>query len=114
WVSIGSSVGWVVALALMTTATTALPLIVGGGLIGLIWPIYAVTLVSYRLSLAPDELQGRVNSSFRFLTYGSESLGVFVGGLLLVPLGPRLELGLICAGLALCVIVVSFTRLRRA
>jgi MFS family permease len=113
-VIIGSVIAWTLSILLCALATTAWPLIIGLAIVGLMWPIYAVTLVSYRLSLVPDTLQGRVNSSFRLLTYGIESVGAFVAGLLLVPLGPRLELGLITAGLALCVIVVSFTPIRQA
>lgn len=113
-VIIGSVIAWTLGILLCVLATSAWLLIIGRAIVGLVWPIYAVTLVSYRLSLVPDSLQGRVNSSFRLLTYGIESLGAFVAGLLLVPLGPRLELGLITAGLALCVLVVSFTPLRKA
>jgi len=86
---------------------------VGVGLSSLMWPIYGVTLVSYRLSLTPDSLRGRVNSAFRFLSYGSEPLGAALGGVLLVPFGPRVELALIAAGLALCSLVVSCTALRK-
>lgn len=111
---IGSVLVWSVALVVATLASAAIPLIISRVLVGLIWPIYGVAVVSYRLSLAPDELQGRVNSSFRLLTYGIESVGAAVGGLLLVPLGPRLSLGLVAGGLALSAIVASCTQLRRA
>ncbi len=111
---IGSVLVWSIALVVATLASAAFPLIISGMLVGLIWPIYGVAVVSYRLSLAPDELQGRVNSSFRLLTYGIESVGAAVGGLLLVPLGPRLSLGLVAGGLALSAIVASCTQLRRA
>jgi len=88
-------------------------LAVGIGVLALMWPIYGVILVSYRLSLTPDSLQGRVNSAFRFLSYGSEPLGAALGGVLLVPLGPRVVLALIAAGLALSSFVVSCTALRK-
>ena len=80
---------------------------------GLLWPIYGVTLVSYRLEVTPDALQGRVNSAFRFLSYGAEPLGAALGGVLLAALGPRPVLGLIAAGLALCALVVLGTELRK-
>jgi MFS family permease len=111
---IGSVLVWSIALVVAALASSAFPLIISRVLVGLIWPIYGVAVVSYRLSLAPDELQGRVNSSFRLLTYGIESVGAAVGGLLLGPLGPRLSLGLVTGGLALSAIVASCTQLRRA
>ncbi|WP_207229322.1 MFS transporter [Ktedonosporobacter rubrisoli] len=111
---IGSVIVWSLATLLCTLATSAPLLIIGRGLVGLIWPLYAVALVSYRLSITPDELQGRVNSSFRVLTYGIEAIGSALGGLLLAMLDPRIELGLISGGLALSAIIVVFTHLRRA
>jgi MFS family permease len=111
---IGSVLLWTIALIVATLATSAIPLMISRALVGLIWPIYSVAVVSYRLSLAPDELQGRVNSSFRLLTFGIESIGAAGGGVLLVPLGPQLSLGLVAIGLALSTIAASCTQLRSA
>jgi predicted MFS family arabinose efflux permease len=111
---IGSVIVWSIATLLLAFAPSALLLAVGVGLTSLMWPIYGVVLVSYRLSLTPDHLQGRVNSAFRFLSYGSEPLGAALGGVLLVPLGPRVVLALISAGLVLSSLVVSCTALRKA
>jgi MFS family permease len=111
---IGSVIVWGIATLLLALASSPLLLAVGVGVTSLMWPIYGVILVSYRLSITPDYLQGRVNSAFRFLSYGSEPLGAALGGLLLVPLGPRLVLTLIAAGLVLSSVVVSCTALRKA
>jgi predicted MFS family arabinose efflux permease len=46
-------------------------------------PIYNVVSVGYRLALIPDELQGRVNSSFRLLAFGFQPLGAALTGLAL-------------------------------
>ncbi len=46
-------------------------------------PIYNVVQMSYRLSLIPDELQGRVNSVFRLLAFGFQPLGWVVTGVLI-------------------------------
>src|SRR5207253_2707655 len=83
---------WSVAVALLALASWTPLLIVGNGLISLLWPIYGVAVVSYRLKSTPDALQGRVNSAFRFLTYGSEPLGAAVGGLLLTFFDARIVL----------------------
>jgi MFS family permease len=111
---IGSVIVWGIATLLLAYASSPFVLAVGLGVTSLMWPIYGVVLVSYRLSLTPDHLQGRVNSAFRFLSYGSEPLGAALGGVLLVPLGPRLVLALIATGLVLSSLVVSCTALRKA
>jgi MFS family permease len=51
-------------------------------------PIYNVVQFSYRLSLIPDELQGRVNSTFRLLAFGFQPLGAALCGLMIERLGP--------------------------
>lgn len=113
-ISIGSVILWAGAALVLALAPSAPLLIVGIGVIGLLWPIYGVTLVTYRLSITPEHLQGRVNSAFRFLSYGSEPLGAAVGGLLLAPLGGQVVLFLIAGGLALSGLGVFFTSLRKA
>ena len=110
---IGSVLLWALAVLALVVAPSAVWLVPGYGLVSLLWPIYGVTLVSYRLELTPDALQGRVNSAFRFLSYGAEPLGAALGGVLLAALGPRPVLGLIAAGLALCGLVALGTELRK-
>lgn len=51
-------------------------------------PIYVTTHFSYRLVLIPDALQGRVNSVFRLVTFGSQMLGFALTGALLQRFGP--------------------------
>lgn len=46
-------------------------------------PVYNVVQFSYRLALIPDELQGRVNSSFRMIAFGFMPLGQTLVGFLL-------------------------------
>lgn len=110
----GSVIVWAAAALMLALAPSATLLIVGIGVTGLLWPIYGVTLVTYRLSITPEHLQGRVNSAFRFLSYGSEPLGAAVGGLLLAPLGGQTVLFLIAGGLALSGFGAFFTQLRKA
>src|SRR6185437_11778909 len=54
--------------------------IAGGS--SLLGPVYNVVQFSYRLSIIPDELQGRVNSVFRLLAFGFIPLGAALSGLL--------------------------------
>jgi len=46
-------------------------------------PIYNVVQFSYRLSLIPDALQGRVNSTFRLIAFGLMPVGAAISGFLL-------------------------------
>lgn len=51
--------------------------------------IWVITLISYRLKLIPDELQGRVNASIRFLNYAVAPLALATSGLLLEKFGAK-------------------------
>lgn len=51
-------------------------------------PIYVTTHFSYRLVLIPDALQGRVNSAFRLVTFGTGMIGFALTGALLQWVGP--------------------------
>ncbi len=46
-------------------------------------PVYNVVQFSYRLSIIPDELQGRVNSVFRLFAFGFQPLGWALTGVLI-------------------------------
>ena len=50
-------------------------------------PIYSVAVLSYRLALIPDALQGRVNSAVRLVAFGGIPLGSVSGGFLLEQIG---------------------------
>lgn len=73
---------WAISAFMMAFAGHALVLALGLALSQLIWPLYAVAVVSYRLEQTPDQLHGRVISSFRMLSYGAEPLGLALGGML--------------------------------
>lgn len=87
--ALGSVFLWAVAAAMMASAPSIILLTAGLLITNLLWPIFAVSLVTYRLSATPDHLQGRVNSAFRTLSFGVEPLGLALGGVLIASLGPR-------------------------
>ncbi|MEV7508678.1 MFS transporter [Streptomyces sp. NPDC091201] len=87
--ALGSVALWAVAAAMMAAAPSLLLLATGLLITNLLWPIFAVSLVTYRLSATPDHLQGRVNSAFRTLSFGVEPLGLAIGGVLIASQGPR-------------------------
>lgn len=98
---------------ILAAAIAPIMLIIGLASIAIAIPVISVTQVSYRLSLIPDKLQGRVNSVFRLLFFGGQPVGIALGGLLMGPLGPRFEYWLIAIGLAVTAFIVSFTAIRK-
>lgn len=83
------AITWVLALLFPLYAVAPLFLWLGviAALTYMTSPIYNVVQFSYRLALIPDELQGRVNSTFRLLAYGFNPLGAALSGLLLERIG---------------------------
>ncbi|WIG59961.1 MAG: MFS-type drug/proton antiporter [Ktedonobacterales bacterium] len=81
---------WLWALLWPLYAIAPNPILLG--LIGFasatIGPLYNVVQFSYRLSLIPDELQGRVNSVFRLVAFGFQPLGFAITGVLLQTIHP--------------------------
>ncbi len=106
---VGSLIVWALSALTLAFAPGPLILAIGMALTHLVWPMYAVALVSYRLSETPDHLQGRVISAFRTLSYGAEPLGLAVGGLAVTIASPPLLFRVIGLGLLLCVGVVVRT-----
>ncbi|MFJ5726871.1 MFS transporter [Streptomyces paradoxus] len=99
FLTLGPVLLWAVAAALTAGAPSVALLALGLTLTNVLWPVYSVAVVSFRLSRTPDELQGRVNSAFRTLSMGVEPLGVALGGVLVSTLGPRPLLWASAAGL---------------
>ncbi len=77
-------------------------------------PAWSITQMSYRLSIIPDELQGRVNACFRLLIFIAFPVGSAIGGALLERIGPRDVFGIMATGGFVSVVAVWFTKLRRA
>jgi len=78
-------------------------------------PIFNGTQFGYRLLLVPDALQGRVNSAFRLITFGSQVLGFLLLGTLLDRYGPVTTVWLLVVPqLALALFTTACGPLRRA
>ncbi len=82
--------GWVWALTWVfyALAPNLIVLGVANALSFIVVPIYLGTQYAYRLAQIPDRLQGRVNSVFRLVAFGSGPVGLAATGLLLQKLGP--------------------------
>jgi MFS family permease len=81
---------WIWALTWLFYSVAPNPLLLGiaNTISFIVVPIYTVTQYTYRISLIPDRLQGRVNSVFRLMTFGAQPLGIAVTGILLQTIGP--------------------------
>ena len=66
----GGVVIWAVGLACVAASTSMLMLALAWAIMPAISGIQDVAGVSYRLSLIPEAMQGRVNSVFRFMAWG--------------------------------------------
>jgi len=84
---IGASWIWALSWLLIAFAPNPFVLGVANALGFIIVPIYTVVQYSYRIALIPDHLQGRVNSVFRLIAFGSQPLGLMLTGVLLQAIG---------------------------
>ena len=67
-------------------------------------------MITYRLSLLPDNLQGRVNSVFRMIYYIGATLGVAFAGILLEKLNTRMTILIFFVCLLVLALVAVFNR----
>jgi MFS family permease len=103
------------AVGLAVVAQAPSPLVAAGGLFiaGAMETMTGIVQVSYRLAIIPDALQGRVNSSYRLMSFSAVTVGTAAGGFLLEALGPRSVLLILAGGIALIAAGVAFSPTRR-
>lgn len=75
--------------------------------------VYNVAQVSFRQSLCPPRLLGRMNATLRFLMWGTLPLGALAGGALADAFGARVALVWCAAGFLLVPLPLLFSPLRR-
>jgi MFS family permease len=111
--TIAVGVLWGPAMLLFAVAPVgneAIPFLVLAQLvIGFAVVVYNIVQVSYRQAICPPRLQGRMNSTMRFIVWGTIPLGGLVGGVLGSTLGLRetIVVGAVGAGLSFLWIVLS-------
>jgi len=111
---VGAFATMALAALLLAGAVDPPMLMLGGGIVVLAATIYSIPQNAYRLSLIPDDLQGRVTSAFRLLFFGIEPISMAATGLLLGLVGPRIVFVLIAAIVGVGGLTASRTSLRRA
>src|SRR5262249_57318544 len=93
---------WAWGLLLCCVALAGAPWIVGAllGLIELVVSMALVAQYSYRLSIIPDALRGRVTSVYRLLVFAGQPLGLTLAGVLTQAVQPAPTM-LLLGGIAL-------------
>jgi MFS family permease len=76
--------------------------------------IYNVLQVSFRQSICPPELLGRMIASIRFLVYGTTPLGALLAGVLATGIGTVATLWIAAAGRLVAAVPVLFSPLLRS
>jgi predicted MFS family arabinose efflux permease len=106
---------WLVALLFLLYAVAptpfALGLVMAG--IGAVYAVINVAQFSYRISLIPDALQGRVSSIIRLMLYGSLPLGLAVAGFAIEHVGAVATVLALGVGLVLVALAASLHPLIR-
>ena len=75
--------------------------------------VYNITQVSLRQAIAPQRIQGRMNSVMRFLVWGTIPLGTMTGGVLATTIGLRPTLFVGAAGALLSTLPILLSRAQR-
>jgi MFS family permease len=80
---------WLYVLVWLLAAFVRTPIALGAivACFFLVDSIYNIVQFSYRLALIPDELQGRVNSAFRLISYSLRPVGIALTGVLMQSIG---------------------------
>ncbi len=107
---IGST--WLWALTWLFFAIAPNPLLLGiaTALSFIVVPIYMSVQFGYRLSIIPDHLQGRVNSVFRLIAFGSEPIGLALAGFLIQAVGPVKTVLILFVPQLVCALVATFSK----
>ncbi|WP_338674375.1 MFS transporter [Streptomyces sp. SCSIO 30461] len=96
-----------------TGAAGAVLFATGSGVVFFGAVVYNVAQVSFRQTLCPPRLLGRMNATLRFLMWGTLPLGGLLGGILADAFGPRAALACCAAGMLVAPLPLLLSPLRR-
>ena len=112
--TIGSAWVWAISWLALAIAPNLLILGIANAVSFIIVPIYLSVQYSYRLLAVPDHLQGRVQSVYRLLSFGSQPLGMALTGFLIQWIGPTWAVIVLFAPQGLIALAATFYRPLRA
>jgi MFS family permease len=120
---LGATIVGAMVVACSVPLLIALPSGRSGGSIGALAAVFCVwggavavsnvLVVSLRQTVTPEAMLGRMNASYRFLTYGAIPLGALLGGGLAGAIGLRATLLVGALGLLTALLWVVFSPVRR-
>jgi MFS family permease len=108
---------WLYVLAWLLVAVARTPVTLGVivAFFFLVDSIYNIVQFSYRLALIPDELQGRVNSAFRLISYSLRPVGIALTGVLMQSIGAmQTAIAFAMILLALAIVATLNAHIRKA
>ncbi|HEY0753254.1 MAG TPA: MFS transporter [Ktedonobacteraceae bacterium] len=108
--TIGSSWIWAISWLALAIAPNILVLGIANFVSFIIVPLFISVQSSYRLLAAPEHLQGRVQSVYRLLTYGSQPVGMALTGFLIQWLGPIWTVIVLFVPQGLIALIATFYR----
>ena len=85
---VGGTWAWAITWLPFALAPNPVLLGIAVALAFIVVPVYMSVQLGYRLEAIPNHLQGRVNSVFRLVAFGSEPIGLAITGFLLQVIGP--------------------------
>ena len=108
WIITGTT--WLQALFLLFLPFAPGLLLVGLLLVGtnMAASIFDVTQRTHRMALIPDELQGRINSIYRLIIFGSQPIGLALTGIALQTLGSFATILLYGVGFIVIAVAILF------
>lgn len=112
WLSVGVAAPSSALMPLANNDWTLWVAAAGGIFVALGVVVYNVTQVSFRQSMTPDALLGRMNASVRFIVFGTMPLGAFISGILGANIGVEATLWVGVAGLTLATLPILLSPLR--
>jgi MFS family permease len=120
---LGSARALLFAVTVGTVAAVLVPLstrgaglslfAVGTAILAGLTVTFSIIVRSFRQTVSPRHLLGRVTATTKFLTWGVLPIGALIGGVLGQALGNRTALWVVSAGLLLTPIIVALTPVRR-
>jgi MFS family permease len=113
--TIGAAWIWAISWLALAIAPNLFVLDLANAVSFIIVPILLSSQYSYRLLVIPDQLQGRVQSVFRLISFGMQPLGVALTGFLIQWIGPVWAVIVLFVPQAIFALVATlYPRLREA
>ena len=100
-------------IGLVGLAPSLVGAMVGMAVVGVGEAMTSIVQVSYRLATIPDNLQGRVNSVYRLGSFGAQTIGTPLAGVLVEAFGARSALWVMSAYVLASALVFSRTNVRK-